>query len=246
MVAPRLFRVNIKVTERVALLAWVLLASSLSALAVPADDVPGCGRFGDNWAGKAFDYRSATPEELDRVEKYHFVDEHAAIMSGRVNVSSASFQGSAAGGLDYTLRTWPNHPYALADMIRIAKMTRSERPGNIKYTVECYLRRAVAFAKEDPVPQFLFGLYELDRGKEVSAIEHLEAARSLDENNANLLYNLGLAYYRLKDYQRADHFAHEAYNRGFPLPGLRDMLKRIGKWTESATSIDPQLQGESK
>ena len=44
--------------------------------------------------------------------------------------------------------------------------------------------------------------------------------------------DLGLAYADLKQYDKALESAHRAYGAGFPLPGLKNKLKRAGKWRE--------------
>jgi hypothetical protein len=45
---------------------------------------------------------------------------------------------------------------------------------------------------------------------------------------------MGFIFYDLKEYDKALTYTHKAYQLGFPLPGLRDELKRTGKWTEPA------------
>jgi hypothetical protein len=54
----------------------------------------------------------------------------------------------------------------------------------------------------------------------------------LGEDNPNTNYNIGLIYFDLKDYEKSLSFAQRAYGSGLPLPGLRDKLKRVGKWEE--------------
>jgi len=49
---------------------------------------------------------------------------------------------------------------------------------------------------------------------------------------------MGLIYFDLKDYDKALSFAHRAYGSGFPLPGLRDKLKKVGKWQEAVARSD--------
>ena len=77
------------------------------------------------------------------------------------------------------------------------------------------------------------GLYLVQTGKPGEAVAKLEQARELDSNNPNVHYNLGLAYFDLGKYEQSLNSAHLAYAQGFPLPGLRDKLKRAGKWRDS-------------
>jgi len=78
----------------------------------------------------------------------------------------------------------------------------------------------------------IHGLYLIQIGKLDDAVAKLEKARELDSSNANVHYNLALAYFELRKYELSLASAHTAYAQGFPLPGLRDKLKRAGKWRE--------------
>ena len=64
------------------------------------------------------------------------------------------------------------------------------------------------------------------------ALKYLESARNSGIQDANLHYNLGLAYVKLKRYDEAMTEARKAYAMGFPLPGLRNQLQRAGKWRD--------------
>jgi tetratricopeptide (TPR) repeat protein len=55
-------------------------------------------------------------------------------------------------------------------------------------------------------------------------------AAKLGEDTANMHYNIGLAYFELRDYDKALAHAKKAYEQGFTLPGLRDKLTQAGKW----------------
>jgi tetratricopeptide (TPR) repeat protein len=117
-------------------------------------------------------------------------------------------------------------------MTRLAEREKTERPLGARFTVACYFARAVEFAPDDGAVRVLYGIYLSRRGHKNEALEHLQAAQKLlaDADNPNLHYNLGLAYFELKDYDKALAHAKKAYELGFPLPGLRDKLKRAGKW----------------
>ena len=64
------------------------------------------------------------------------------------------------------------------------------------------------------------------------AVEQYELAEQKLKNNSNLFYNKGLLYFQMKDYAKAREYAHKAYNGGFPLAGLRQMLVRAGQWKD--------------
>ena len=76
----------------------------------------------------------------------------------------------------------------------------------------------------------LHGVFLLRSGSRTEAIAKLEQAAVLDSGDANIDYNLGLAYFDVGQYEKSLQSAHRAYAAGFPLPGLREKLKRAGKW----------------
>jgi len=78
----------------------------------------------------------------------------------------------------------------------------------------------------------IYGLFLMKSGRPRDAVAKLESANQLDAHNVNVFYNLGLVYFDLKEYEKALENAHLAYAGGFPLSGLRDKLKRAGKWRE--------------
>jgi tetratricopeptide (TPR) repeat protein len=80
----------------------------------------------------------------------------------------------------------------------------------------------------------IHGVYLQQSGKSDAALAKLEAARALDNTDPNIDYNLGLAYFDVGEYEKALQSAHRAYVAGFPLPGLREKLRRAGKWREDA------------
>ena len=63
-------------------------------------------------------------------------------------------------------------------------------------------------------------------------------------DHPNLAYNIGLLQVDLKRYDAALTYAHRAYQAGFPLPGLRDKLKRAGVWREPAAVAAPSKSAD--
>lgn len=117
-------------------------------------------------------------------------------------------------------------------MVRLGEKQKSVKPGGAKYTVECYLQRAVRFSNDDENVRIIYAYYLSKAGKRTDALNQLDVAAQIGSDSANENYNMGLIYYNLKEYDKALTYAHKAYSFGFPLPGLRDKLKRAGKWTE--------------
>lgn len=58
----------------------------------------------------------------------------------------------------------------------------------------------------------------------------LEANSLASGQSADVHYNLGLVLIKLGDYEEAAKHAHLAYQAGYPLPGLRRQLERVGHW----------------
>jgi tetratricopeptide (TPR) repeat protein len=206
------------------LLALVVLAASGSALANNLD----CGDPFTNHFGP-FDYRTARPEDKKLVESFHFKPETEQLRAG-------SGTGYAGGDIAYTLHVFPNHPRALVAMSRLALREKSARAKHAAYSVDCYFDRAMRFAPDDPNVYVTFGVYLQNVGKATDAAAQLRKAVELDPRNANAHYNLGLAYFSLKDYPKSLAHAHEAYGLGFPLPGLRKKLESVGKWQPGAAA----------
>ena len=73
-------------------------------------------------------------------------------------------------------------------------------------------------------------------GMKVCLADANEAALAAAGDNANVHYNLGLAYVDLKRYDKALDSAHAAYRLGFPFPGLKNKLQRVGAWREPAAA----------
>ena len=185
---------------------------------------PGCGALKHNYG--PFDYRTHQ-SSLPIVEQYHFTPDIEGLTSAA---------GNPGGDLGYTLQAFPNHPRALMTLIRYGELKHSDRPGRLPFTIECFMLRAEVFAPDDPMVKLISGIYYLKHGKAGDAIERLEQADALGSANPNLYYNLGLAYLDVGQNEKALVAAHKAYAAGFPLPGLRNRLKRAGVWRD----IQPQ------
>ena len=99
-------------------------------------------------------------------------------------------------------------------------------------TPDFVYRRAVNFAPADGMVHLLFGIYLEDSGRREEAIEMFDKAADLSPQNADINYNLGLMYLKVDQPEQAEMHASRAYERGYPLPGLRKKLVAAGIWTE--------------
>jgi hypothetical protein len=205
-------------------LAPCLAGSALAAVTTTTPGYNDCGQLGDGYG--PFDYRTAPMNERKTVESFHFTREVE-------NLTRGNTTSTPAGDIDYTLRAFPNHHRALRAMMNAGLKAKTEKPSGSRYTISCWFERAIVFAPDDGTVYMLYGTYLLRRGNAEAAIRRFNQAQEFSSGDANLEYNLGLAYFSAKDYEKALQHAHEAYRLGFPLPGLRDMLDRAGKWRDA-------------
>ncbi|HWR81212.1 MAG TPA: hypothetical protein VN303_13555 [Pseudomonas sp.] len=190
-------------------------------IAVFAGEVA-CGSLQNHFG--PFDYRSA-PAERRLVEDHHFTPKVESLSGGNTSIT-------AGGDMNYTLNVFPNHHRALMALIKLSEKEKTDKPRSMTYTVACRFERAERFRPDDATVKMLHGIYLIRKGKTQAAADKLEEASALAGDDANITYNLGLAYFDLKQYDKALASAHAAYALGFPFPGLRDKLKRAGKWSD--------------
>lgn len=211
---------------------WSVLWLMLPTIAI-GQGVSECGSL-DNMYGP-FDYTNArhVKEQLPVVEGNHFTPE------------VESFQGhnkcggngcAVAGDIDYTLRAFPNHHRALLAMAKYHIQGLDRTMGRMRYTSGCYFNRAMRFNPSDGTVYMIYGYYLSRIGQTDTALEQYKKALTLLNNSAEAHYNIGLLYTDLRDYDNARKHAARAYELGFPLPGLRRKLERVGEWDELYSS----------
>lgn len=158
------------------------------------------------------------------VEQFHF--------NGGVDKLVKGMTGSLGADISYTLEHFPNHHRALSAMARLGLREKNVQPLGARYTVNCYFERAIGYVPTDATARSVFGSYLLATGQAEAALEQLREAGRLAPEQASTQYNLGLMYVKKKDYAQALAYAHKAYALGFPLPGLKNQLKKAEKWQE--------------
>ncbi len=196
---------------------------ALSPTGIAASNKNYCGELKNAFG--PFDYldRFNLKDKLEIVEAYHFTYEVENLVRG---VSSVNI----GADLNYTLRAWPNHHRALAALVKLSIREKSTHPPGLRYPVECFFDRAIRFNATDPRVRSIYSAYLSHAGRNKEALEQLEIAADLEPDNATTLYNLGLLHFKLKNYEKASHYAEQAYARDFPLPGLKNKLVQVGKW----------------
>jgi tetratricopeptide (TPR) repeat protein len=76
----------------------------------------------------------------------------------------------------------------------------------------------------------VYGIFLYNEKKYDESIKAYQDSLSLDPKSAETHYNLGVAYAAANNGVEANRHAQAAYSLGYPLPGLRDQLKRKGAW----------------
>ncbi|MCW8847104.1 MAG: tetratricopeptide repeat protein [Sedimenticola sp.] len=135
--------------------------------------------------------------------------------------------------LDYTIRAFPNHHQALYAVTRYWFLPDSNKrvPNNRLVTPpECYFQRAIKFKPDDGTVKMLYGLFFHRLNMYEKALEIYSEAEKLQPESTQLAYNIGLVYFDMKKYSKALSYAEKAYANGYPLPGLKNKLKKKGLW----------------
>lgn len=189
------------------------------------DDINGAPCQGRKQGYGPYDYNDPQLQQrirgahLEIVERFHFTPEVERLVKGETSF--------LPGDIDYTLLAFPNHHRALWSMIKFH--LDKDRVKKAKYTpAECYLQRALAYRPNDNIVYMLYGIYLHKAGKPERASDYFEKSLSIDPNNAEIHYNYGLLLTDEKEYKKAIEHARFAYKLGYPLPGLRNRLKREG------------------
>ena len=206
-----------------------------------------CGPLKQSGLYGPFDYTNPThrAEKLPIVEINHFTDNVRNLIKGESAVLGED--------ISYTLKAFPNHHKALIAISKLSIRENDVRPIEAEYSVECFFDRAIRFKPSDGVVRMLYANYLLKlKGRAEDALEQYQEAVNVAPFNANINYNLGLLYLKKKNYEQAVVYAKKAYGLGFPLPGLKNKLKRKGKWDgtlderpdeKKEESTDQNLQG---
>lgn len=220
-------------------LACLLLLAAQPSFAQSLASLSGdCGAMTNHYG--PYDYTNPTHvrEKLPVVESAHFNLDVESLKRGK----TAALPG---GDLDYVLRAFPNHHRALYSMARYT-LQHGDRPipPGARYTGNCYFERAIRFSPDDPKVRMVYGIFFSFQKDYPQAIEQLQSAISIDVNNAEAHYNLGLMYERTDNIELALKHARRAYDLGFPLNGLKNKLKRRGAWSIASDS-DPAAGNRS-
>lgn len=198
------------------------LCAAAPALAQAVQPDEDCGSLRNAFG--PFDYYD--PNNADELQDVNTNHMHR-VVSGMQDPKTRQ----AINNIDYMLRAFPNHPQVLQLMSQYFLKGGKQGPHR---SAECYFDRAQRFAPKDGNVRVLFGVYLLRKGNAQDARTQLEKACELLPESADAAYNLGLLDYREKKYDQAKSNALKAYSLGYPLPGLRENLRKLGYWDAAA------------
>lgn len=203
------------------------------AKAAPVDITPRiqtfqCGDFTGHFG--PLDFRSADPRDKQNVESNHFEMELSSFLMGRVEGRNRAGTGTVAGGFQYTLKAFPNHPVALKVMEELGRKLKSEQPQGTMYPLECWYVRAFKIAPDDPMVRALYGIYLAYRDRSEEARHNLDIADPELQYSRAMQYMMGEARFQLKQYEKAQLNAMRAARLGFPGDVLQKALQDGGHW----------------
>lgn len=222
--------------------AFAILSSFLAtAPAFAQVDASLCGSL-ENAFGP-YDYRAdhhiqAMGDQMPHSEKRLLVEgpHFSARVENLIGAQSGGQSGPPGADIDYTLRAFPNHHRALMAVMRYGEKTNSQQPAGLRRTVECYFERAIRFKPDDTIARIIYSTYLVKNKRVPEAVVQLESATRIAADNAFSHYNIGLAYFDMKIYDRALAQAHRALALGFERMELRDQLEKAGQWKDSVVA----------
>jgi tetratricopeptide (TPR) repeat protein len=146
---------------------------------------------------------------------------------------------AAHDNFEFILNYYPNSPQALNGMSELC-VIKWKSP---LCDADTWFDRAIARNDSVATTWVLYGIHLQRKKLPREAVQQFERAITLDPGSINAHYNLGLAYFDLKDYDKANQEAQKSYALGAPLPGLRDKLVRVGAWKPSkSTPAEPSAR----
>ncbi len=148
------------------------------------------------------------------VTKAHFTPNVERLISGKT--------ASIIVDIDYTLRAIPNYHRALYAVAKYQRLKPKLR--HKYYSAECYFKRAIYFQPKDDISRMLYGMHLHLTGKYNQAKNIYQQALILRPDGAELNYNYGLLLIDMKQFKLAKQAAAIAYNKGYPLQGLKKKL----------------------
>lgn len=190
-----------------------------------------------------FDYRA--DHQKPSLESMGYMEKRILVEGAHFTPRVETLIGAQSGGqigppgadIDYTLRAFPNNHRALISVIRLGEKERTDKPVGTKWTVECYLERAIRYASDDPIVRIIYATFLAKKRREPEALGQLDFASKLADNAGFTHYNVGLVLFDMKQFDKALISAHRALANGFTRPELGDKLKAVNQWQEPVADV---------
>ena len=147
---------------------------------------------------------------------------------------------AAHDNFEFILRYFPNSPQALNGISELC-VNKWKSP---QCDADSWFDKAIERNSSIATTWVIYGIH-LERKKlPREAVEKFEHALELNPDDINAHYNLGLAYFDLKEYDKSNRQAQASYALGAQFPGLREKLIRVGAWNPSESPL-PQPSANS-
>ncbi len=145
---------------------------------------------------------------------------------------------SFGADLDYTLHAYPNHHRALLTLIRLGERERTDQPKDSRYTIDCYLRRAIRWRSDDLIARMIYAQYLIKKDRLQDARAQLTYVGTQAGDNPFTHFNMGLIYFDMKAYDQALEQAHLAASLGMEKETLKNKLIEVGQWRDPVAQPD--------
>jgi tetratricopeptide (TPR) repeat protein len=183
-------------------------------------------------------YAPRNPEQkrtLTNVEQFHMAP-------ARVGISNKQY-GSALADLEFVLDYFSNHPQAL---VALSELCQAWRSPQCDRTAALRFQTAIERNPEVAQSHVVQALHFHRNAKVEEAVKSYKRAIELAPDSLNAHYNIGLAYFDLKQYDLANLHAQKSYALGVTLTALRTRLEKVGKWNTNVTlpAAEPKSASE--
>jgi tetratricopeptide (TPR) repeat protein len=183
-----------------------------------------CGSLDNGYGPYDYANHHHRTQRLPIVERFHFGEDVVSLRdAGRV-------PDHLGRNIAYVLHAFPNHHAALDAMSRLGVRQGREQPLGARYSIECYFERATRWNPRDPKVKLVHAIHHYRNGRLDQAVQEALVGLSMSPDDPEIHYNLGLFLFRKGEYAQAREYGKRAYELGYPLPGLRDQLGRVGYW----------------
>lgn len=168
----------------------------------------------------AFDYQDSDAyiqREIRNIEKHHF--------NSKVRNGIGGQTGYLIADLAFIFRSVPNHHLALGVL---GNYYLAGGPSHGHAPADCYFRLAQSFQPNDGNVALIYGIFLAKSDRVVEAERQYKLAIQRLTEPAEAHYDLALLYLERGNNEQALEHAKVAYDRGYPLPGLKKKLRKLG------------------